>query len=125
MNASATNAAEKAKKIAHSLVSPNFRYSKALTTPPSASINGYRAELFFWQWRQRAPRNRKLTTGMLSYQRMTCLQFGQRERGLLIDSPRGRRRITTFRKLPMTRPRAAANANSISAVYGTPFVKHS
>src|SRR5881409_932511 len=56
---------------------------------------------------------------------MSRLQFGQSDRGLMIELPSGRRRITTFKKLPMTTPKTTAIAKAISAVYGTPFGKHS
>ncbi len=44
---------------------------------------------------------------MLSYQRMGFPHFGQRERGEMTDSPRGRREMQTFKKLPKASPRSA------------------
>jgi hypothetical protein len=42
--------------------------------------------------------------GMFSNARIARPQPGQRDRGETIDSSRGRRWITTFRKLPMHAP---------------------
>ena len=45
--------------------------------------------------------------GMLSYQRIGLPHCGQWERGEMTDSPRGRREIHTFKKLPKASPKSA------------------
>src|SRR5689334_1409178 len=54
---------------------------------------------------------------MLSWGAMRCLHRGQRDAGRTIDSPFGRRAITTFRNDPSARPtRNAAIGTNCSAV---------
>src|ERR687894_1956817 len=63
--------------------------------------------------RRQRPRSRSHeSTGTLSYGAIGAPQPGQRERGRTSDSPRGRRWITTFRKLPMSAPRTPASATA-------------
>src|SRR4029450_12063170 len=55
---------------------------------------------------------------MLSYPAIWVWQLGQRERGCTSDSPRGRRWITTLRKLPTTAP--TTPARTTTAAMGPP-----
>jgi len=48
------------------------------------------------------------TIGMLSRGLIRSPQFGQCDGGATIDSPRGTRQMTTFRKLPAHAPKSAA-----------------
>jgi hypothetical protein len=54
---------------------------------------------------------------MLSYQAIWLWQNGQKEReGLVTSSPSlGKRYMTTFKKLPTTRPKAVTIAETISS----------
>src|SRR5512142_2726047 len=67
------------------------------------------------QRRQRARSAIQETTGRLSYQAMGAPQRGQRERGRTMDSPRGRRAMTTFAKLPSAAPRTGTQATTSGA----------
>src|ERR1022692_2731796 len=61
-------------------------------------------------------RNRKLASGMFSYQAIMCPQFGQCERGETTDSSFGNRTMQTFRKLPIKSPKArATKGNTIES----------
>jgi len=51
----------------------------------------YRDEMLVLQWRQRPRRISQLSTGMLSYKAIGCLHFGQAERGVTTESPKGKR----------------------------------
>jgi hypothetical protein len=65
---------------------------------------GYRGDMVASQSRHRPRRISHETTGMLSYQRMACLQFGQAEGGRTTDRPAGTRNATTLRNEPITNP---------------------
>src|SRR3954447_10644590 len=60
------------------------------------------------QLRHRPRSTSQETIGTLSRARIRSPQFGQCDGGETIDSPRGTRQMTTFRKLPMQAPRSAA-----------------
>ena len=56
---------------------------------------------------------------MLSYQRIAWPQWGQRERGEMIDSCAGSREMQTFRKLPNSSPiRNPPSSNHSDTRYG-------
>jgi len=52
--------------------------------------------------------------GMLSYQAIGRLHCGQRERGRTMDSPAGRRAMTTFKNEPMSAPKTPAYVSTSS-----------
>src|SRR3989441_12496108 len=64
--------------------------------------------------RQRPRRTTNDTSGTLSYQAMGAPQPGHAERGAHRLRLSGSRAITTFRKLPRTRPKSTTTARGIS-----------
>ena len=72
--------------------------------PPVTSTNGYRAGIAHPQLRQRPRRTSQETTGTLSRWRTGVPQDGQCEPGWVIDSPRGRRLISTLANDPTLNP---------------------
>src|SRR5262245_15104736 len=71
------------------------------------------------QARQRPLSATNETIGMLSYQASGVAQPGQAERGAHTLRPSGTRAITTFRKLPRTRPKTTAVVTGAGG--GCPF----
>lgn len=74
------------------------------------STSGYCGEMAAPQSRQRPRNASQPKIGILSNQRMGCLQAGQWEPGLTRLIRAGRRYTTTFRKLPTTPPTANSHA---------------
>ncbi len=72
------------------------------------------------QWRHRPRSHSQLSTGTLSYQAISALQAGQRDRGRTTLSPAGRRAMHTFRKDPTAAPRTAAYATKSALTSGAP-----
>ena len=110
---------------------PNRQTDTTTSSIVSSSTNGYCSEIGAWQLRQRPRRMSQLSTGMFSHHDNWCLQCGQCERSTTMpggggsyssgspstsrlsrfhshSSRFGRRRITTFRKLPSSNPNPAA-----------------
>jgi len=84
-----------------------------LHKPIASSTAGYRQEIAALQWRH-LPRNKiQLIRGMLSYQRIVCLQLGQCERGFEMLWCFGNREIHTFKKLPKSSPRRKAGSSKV------------
>lgn len=78
----------------------NKKYIKAVEN----STMGYWKEIALEQWRHFPPKTKKLMIGMLSNQRMDCLQWGQNEDGVTTCPPLFQRNRQTFRKLPTQAP---------------------
>ena len=83
--------------------------------PVASSTAGYWIETVFRQPAQRALSSSQLRRGMFSNQRSWRPQFRQCDRGDRMLSPRGRRTIHTFRKLPKIRPSRNAAASKKTA----------
>src|SRR5919109_3959472 len=80
----------------------------------AASITGYWTEIGVLQPRQWPRSASQENTGMFSYHGSARAQLGQRERGCTTDcfGSAPHRRMHTFRKLPMTRPKMAAKVTT-------------
>src|SRR3989441_12704690 len=122
----AMSAARSAGVTAKRAVGPNAMDAVRNAAPVSASTTGYRQEIDIAQARQRPRRSANERSGRLSYHAIGVPQRGHAERGRQRLRRSGRRAITTFRKLPMTRPRrqtapsatagvASASARSITS----------
>src|SRR5437667_7069810 len=117
----AMSAARRAAATTKRAVGPNTVYADRNAPPVTASTSGYRQEIGIAQARQRPRRSAKESSGRLSYHAIGAPQPGHAEGGRQRLRRSGRRTITTFRKLPMARPRrqtaasAAAGAASASA----------
>src|SRR5437870_1537067 len=117
----AMSAARRAAATTKRAVGPNTVYADRNAAPVTASTSGYRQEIGIAQARQRPRRSAKESSGRLSYHAIGAPQPGHAEPGRQRLRRSGRRTITTFRKLPMARPRrqtaasAAAGAASASA----------
>src|SRR3989338_8733136 len=83
---------------------PKYTYDAKNRPAVNASTIRYLYGTFALQNLHRPPSARKLTMGILQYQGSALLQLGQCEAGLMMDSPRGRRCMQTFRKLPIIAP---------------------
>jgi hypothetical protein len=95
--------------------------------PESNSTAGYRVAIGSPHERHRARRRIHESTGMLSYQRTGASHAGQWDPGVLSDSPRGKRQMTTFAKLPSSRPKtasAAAKSSGSTVMRPLPDVMH-
>src|SRR2546426_1176341 len=101
----AMSAARSAAATMKRAVGPNAAYAVRNAAPVSASTTGYRQEIDIAQARQRPRRSANERSGRLSYHAIGVPQRGHAERGRQRLRRSGRRAITTFRKLPMTRPR--------------------
>ena len=109
---------------------PNFHTQATNSSEVSNSTSGYWNEIGALQLRHLPPRASQLSSGMFSYQDSWCPQCGQCERSTTMpggggsyssgssstsrasrfhchSSLRGRRRITTLRKLPTSSPSPA------------------
>ena len=71
----------------------------------ASSTIGYRTEIAEPHPEQRPRRKIHARTGTFSHGRTRCPQDGHEDGGLTTDMPRGRRWITTFRKLPTQLPK--------------------
>src|SRR6266704_2690916 len=122
----AMSAARSAAATTKRAVGPNAAYAVRNAAPVSASTTGYRQEIDIAQARQRPRRSANERSGRLSYHALGVPQRGHAERGRQRLQRSGRRAITTFRKLPTTRPRrqtapsatagvASASARSITS----------
>src|SRR2546425_6251629 len=100
----AMSAARSAAATMKRAVGPNAAYAVRNAAPVSASTTGYRQEIDIAQARQRPRRSADERSGRLSYHAIGVPQRGHAERGRQRLRRSGRRAITTFRKLPMTRP---------------------
>src|SRR3989475_11354033 len=122
----AMSAARRAAATTKRAVGPNTVYADRTAAPVTASRSGYRQEIGIAQARQRPRRSAKESSGRLSYHAIGAPQPGHAEPGRQRLRRSGRRTITTFRKLPMARPRrqtaasAAAGAAPASARSITP-----
>src|SRR5262245_11687441 len=98
----------------------------ANSTPVSSSISGYRIEISVSQLRQRPRSSSHETTGMLSRFAIFTSHFGQCDGGRTIDSWRGTRQMTTFKKEPITSPYKPliAATSAVIAVEGTHRASH-
>src|SRR3989442_418918 len=122
----AMSAARSAAATTKRAVGPNAAYAVRNAAPVSASTTGYRQEIDIAQARQRPRRSANERSGRLSYHAIGVPHRGHAERGRQRLRRSGRRAITTFRKLPTTRPRrqtapsatagrASASARSITS----------
>jgi len=73
-------------------------------TPVRSSIRAYLGEIATLQYLHLPLRKSQLKTGIRSIGFKRTLQLGQWEGGFTIDSPSGSRYMTTFKKLPTSRP---------------------
>src|SRR5436190_7824403 len=117
----AMSAASSAAATTKRAVGPKAAYADRNATAVTASTRGYRQAIGIAQARQRRRRSANESSGRLSYHAISAPQPGHAEPGRQRLRRSGRRTITTFRKLPMIRPRrqtaasAAAGAASASA----------
>jgi hypothetical protein len=86
------------------------------------SMSGYCHEIRLPQLRQAPPNSSQLKTGMLSRFAMGRRQSRQCDRGATIDSPAGKRRMQTLRKLPSSKPLTAKKMTSIEDHSSTAIV---
>ena len=80
----------------------------AKSRPVTSSTSGYCTEIGARQRAHRPRRTSQLSTGTFSNQRSSRPQLPQADGGNTTDLPRGSLKLTTFRKLPMTRPKRPA-----------------
>src|SRR6266702_5301206 len=113
----AMSAARRAAATTKRAVGPNTVYADRNAAPVTASTSGYRQEIGIAQARQRPRRSAKERSGRLSYHAIGAPQPGHAEPGRQRLRRSGRRTITTFRKLPIARPKrpTAASARSITS----------
>src|SRR5207244_2218237 len=108
----AMSAARRAAATTKRAVGPNTVYADRNAAPVTASTSGYRQEIGIAQARQRPRRSAKESSGRLSYHAIGAPQPGHAEPGRQRLRRSGRRTITTFRKLPMARPRRQTAASA-------------
>src|SRR5438132_1057789 len=117
----AMSAARSAAATTKRAVGPNATYADRNAAPVTASTSGYRQAISIAQARQRPRRSAKESSGRLSCHAIGAPQPGHAEPGRQRLRRSGRRTITTFKRLPMARPRrptvvsAATGAASASA----------
>jgi hypothetical protein len=99
---------KKSRSRSRGIPGPSRRKITANPVAVNSSTAGYRQEIAPPHPAHFPRSKRKLTMGIFSHARIWRPQPGQRDRGDTIDSPRGRRWITTFRKLPMQAPNMKA-----------------
>src|SRR5439155_9108247 len=116
----AMSAARRAAATTKRAVGPNTVYADRNAAPVTASTSGYRQEIGIAQARQRPRRSAKDRSGRLSYHAIGAPQPRHAEAGRQRLRRSGRRTITTFRKLPIMRPKrqtaASATAGAPSAM---------
>src|SRR2546428_11776270 len=101
----AMSAARSAAVTTKRAVGPNAMYAVRNAAPVSASTTGYRHEIDVTQARQRPRRSANERSGRLSYHAIGVPHRGHAERGRQRLRRTGGAAITTFRKLPTTRPK--------------------
>src|SRR5256712_2762601 len=112
----AMSAARSAAVTTKRAVGPNAAYAVRNAAPVSASTTGYRQEIDIAQARQRPRRSANERSGRLSSHAIGVPQRGHAERGRQRLRRSGRRAITAFRKLPMTRPRRQTAPSATAGV---------
>src|SRR5919108_968993 len=93
---------------------PNVSHAAAKSTAVLASMIGYRQGIGAAHARHRPCNAMNETRGMLSCQAMALPHPGHVEPGIHRLRRSGRRAITTFKKLPITRPKVTTGTSAIS-----------
>src|SRR5688572_8466864 len=115
MTVMATSAARRTTAITNCRRSlPKTSHAATKSAAVVASTNGYRQGIGAAHARQRPRNTRNDTSGMLSCQAMALPHPGHVEPGIQRLRRSGTRAITTFKKLPITRPKVTTGTRAIS-----------